>query len=279
MLVATQQPGGTPVAVTDQKHGTGAVQGELWGARAQDWAELQESQERPLFQHGIARTSIGRGSAVLDVGCGTGAFCRMAADAGAQVTGIDAAAASIEIARRRVPEGRFDVGDLQFLPYEDGSFDVVTGFNSFQYAADPVAALAEARRVGKPGASVLAVVWGREERTELVAILRALRPLLPSAPPGAPGPFALSYPGALEELMEHAGLTPKEDGYIEFAYEFPDEATMLRANRAAGPVLLAERTSGREAVEQRLIEQLAAYRTSTGAYRFESEWRFVIAEV
>lgn len=265
------------MATTQTSEGSAATQGELWGARARDWADLQEPQGRPLFEDAIRRTSIGSGRAVLDVGCGAGGFCRQAAEAGATVAGIDAAAALVEIARERVPAGRFDIGDMQFLPYDDDSFDVVTGFNSFQYAADPVAALGEARRVAKPGGTVLALVWGREENTELVAVLRALRPLLPPAPPDAPGPFALSYPGALEALVEHAGLTPTSHGYMEATFEYPDDATLLRANRSAGPAVLAERTSGEAAISDALRVAFAPYRTTSGAYRIETEWRYVTA--
>jgi SAM-dependent methyltransferase len=253
------------------------MQGELWGARARDYADFQEPQCRPLYEDALRRAGIGAGSAVLDVGCGPGGFCRLAAEAGATVTGIDAARTLIDIARATVPAGRFAVGDLQFLPYDDDSFDLVTGFNSFQYAADPVAALAEARRVAKPGAIVHALVWGRAEHTELATVLSALRPLLPPAPPDAPGPFALSYPGALEALVERSGLTPTDDGYIQVTFDYPDEERLLRGNRANGPVVLAERTSGEAAVIDTAREAFAPFRTSWGAYRIETEWRYVTA--
>jgi SAM-dependent methyltransferase len=265
------------VTSTHTHRGSAAIQGELWGARARDWADFQEPQHRRLFEEVIRRTAIGKDSVVLDVGCGAGGFSRLAAQAGAGVAGIDAAAPLVEIARERVPGGQFDVGDLELLPYEDDSFDVVTGLNSFQYAADPVAALAEAQRVARPGATVLALVWGREEHTELVDLLRALRPLLPPAPPNAPGPFALSYPGALDELVERSGLTPTDEGYIAATFEYADEATLLKANRSAGPAILAARNSGEAAVGDAIRGALAPYRTSSGSYRIETEWRFVLA--
>ena len=81
---------------------------------------------------------------MLDVGCGTGAFLRVAADHGATVCGLDASAALLEIARERVPEADLFQGDLQHLPYVDDSFDAVCGFNSFFFADDMVAALREA---------------------------------------------------------------------------------------------------------------------------------------
>jgi len=262
---------------TQTVQGSAPVQGELWGAKARDYANFQEPQMSPLFEDATRRTSISLGSKVLDVGCGPGGFCRMAVEAGATVIGIDASEALVEISRARVPSGRFDVGDMQFLPYDDDSFDVVTGFNSFQYAADRVAALREAKRVARGGGIVHVVVWGREERTELVAALRALGPLLPPAPSGAPGPFALSYPGALEALVQQADLTPTDDGYIELTFEYPDETALLKGNNSNGPVVLAERTSGQGAVATAIRDALAPFRTSSGAYRIETEWRYVTA--
>ena len=262
---------------TQATAGSARAQGELWGERARDYADFQEPQLWPLFEDAIRRTGIGLGSTVLDVGCGPGGFCRLAAEAGASVVGIDASEALLEIARERAPSGRFALGDMQFLPYEDDSFDVVTGFNSFQYAADQVAALREARRVTRSGGTAHLVVWGREENTELVAALRALSPLLPPAPPGAPGPFALSYPGALEALLEQAGLTPTDDGYIELAFEYPDETALVKGNNSNGPVVLAERTSGRTTVIDAVLGSLAPFRNASGAYRIETEWRYVTA--
>lgn len=261
----------------EMSRGSARVQGELWSARARDYADFQEPQCRPLYEDALRRIGVGAGTAVLDVGCGAGGFCRLAAETGATVTGLDAAESLVEIARERVPGGRFDVGDLQFLPYGEASFDVVSGFNSFQYAADPVAALAEARRVTRPGGAVHVLVWGREENTELVAALAALRPLLPPAPPGAPGPFALSYPGALEALVARGGLTPVDDGYIQVPFEYPDEETFLRANNANGPVVLAARTSGDAAVVDSVRRAFAPFRTAAGGYRIETEWRWVTA--
>ena len=266
------------MTTTQTAAGTAGLQGDLWGARARDWADYQEPRHRPIFEQALRLSGAGPGSAVLDVGCGAGGLSVVAAEEGATVTAIDAAAPLAEIARERVPAARVDVGDIQFLPYGDDEFDAVIGVNSFQYAADPVAALREARRVAKPGAPIVAVVWGREEHTEYVAVLRALRPLLPPAPPNAPGPFALSYPGALEALVEQAGLTPTGDGYIEAPFEYPDEATLLRANLSAGPATLASRTSGEKAVAAGLLEALTPFRTSSGAYRIETEWRYVTAQ-
>jgi ubiquinone/menaquinone biosynthesis C-methylase UbiE len=85
-----------------------------------------------------------------DVGCGSGIAALMASQRGARVWGLDAAEKLIEIARARVPSGDFRVGEMEKLPFLDGMFDLVTGFAAFNYAARPLAALAEARRIVKP---------------------------------------------------------------------------------------------------------------------------------
>ena len=90
-------------------------------------------------------------------------------------------------------------------------------------------------------------------------------------------PFALSYPGALEALLQRAGLTPIDDGYIELTLEYPDETALLKGNNSNGPVVLAERTSGQATVVDAVRDALAPFRTSSGAYRIETEWRYVTA--
>jgi SAM-dependent methyltransferase len=117
--------------------------GRLWGSRALDWAASEE-QQLPTYEEAIRRVGISGGQRVLDVGCGSGVFLRAAADLGADVYGIDASEALLELARQRVPEADLRLGDIEALPYDDDCFDVVAGFNSFFFAVDLVAALREA---------------------------------------------------------------------------------------------------------------------------------------
>ena len=92
--------------------------------RAQDWSEV-ETQQAPTYRAAIRRAEIGMGDTVLDVGCGSGAFLRVAADHGATVCGLDASHELLAIARQRVPEADLSQGDLQQLPYVDDCFDAV----------------------------------------------------------------------------------------------------------------------------------------------------------
>jgi SAM-dependent methyltransferase len=265
-------------AVSSKVNGSAAVQGDLWGARARDWADTQEGFSRQLFEAGLQKLAIGAGSLLLDVGCGTGLACAIAAERGAKVNGIDASAPSIEIARQRTPHGDFRVGEMEDLPYADHTFDAVTGFNSFQYATSPVNALREARRVVKPGGKVLIAVWGKAEHCEGAAVLKALGSLLPPPPPGAPGPFALSEDGALEALVSEAGLTPLESDEAPSIWTFANLDEALRASLSAGPATRAIRHSGEERVKEAVMQALAPFKTASGGYRLENEFRYLVAK-
>ncbi|MGH6969734.1 MAG: class I SAM-dependent methyltransferase, partial [Stellaceae bacterium] len=201
---------GATMAADDRKPTTSDVNGRLWSAGARDWADIQEGIVRKLYETVLERLRVGRGTRYLDAGCGSGLAAQIAASRGAQVSGIDAAESLLAIARERTPAGDFRRGDLEALPYADGSFDAVSGFNSFQFAGNPVVALGEARRVVKPGGLLTIVTWGEPEGMEAAAVVCALRPLIPPPPPNAPGPFALSQEAALRKFAVDAKLSPVE---------------------------------------------------------------------
>jgi len=268
------RPYGAPM--TEAKTGSAAVQGRLWGARADDWARLQQYTARGSWAVVLADLAPLAGAELLDVGCGAGGFAELATRAGAAVTGIDAAAPMIEHAARLVPRGDFRVGDIEDLPYPDGRFDVVTGFNAFQYAAEPARALREAARVAKPGGRVVAMIWGTADECEAAAHLAAIGRLLPVPPPGTPGPFALSAPGALEALLTAAGLTPGPRRIVLVRWEYPDERTMLDALMSSGPAVRAAEHTSAEAVERAIGEACAPFRRDDGSYRMANAFHHVV---
>jgi len=250
--------------------------GQIWGTRARDWAETQEGKAAPLYNAVLEETAVGANTKLLDVGCGAGMFCEMAAKRGAQVSGLDASEPLLAIARERVRDGDFRIGDLQELPYAAQTFDVVTGFNSFQFAANPVKALQEANRVSRTGTVVMAV-FGKPEENDSTAYMKALGPLLPPPPPGAPGPFALSVDGALEALVIKAGMTPGKVKTVECPWDYPDEKTALRALLSAGPAIRATQNKGEDVVRQVFLNAIAPFKTASGGYHLKSSFRYIIA--
>ena len=257
--------------------GSAHIQGPLWGAAADDWAEHQEPTQAPLYETTFDAIGVTSGTRLLDVGCGAGYALQLAAKRGAQVAGLDASAGLLEVARMRLPDSELRQGDIEELPYGDDAFDAVTAFNSVQYATDPNAALRQMRRVARPGAPVAISTWGDPARCETSALLAATRPLMPPPPTGAGGPFALSAPGALEALVEGAGLTAEEAIEVSTPFVYVDLASALRATVASGPGRIAIDHAGADAVREALSAALAPFTAPDGEVRLDNVFRVVVA--
>jgi SAM-dependent methyltransferase len=100
------------------------------------------------------------GRRILDAGCGSGPLSAALRDRGAAVTGFDSSAKMVELARRRLgPDADLRVADLGSpLPYPDAAFDDVIACLVLHYLQDWTAALAELRRVLKPGGRLIVAV-------------------------------------------------------------------------------------------------------------------------
>jgi SAM-dependent methyltransferase len=250
--------------------------GQAWGMRARDWSEV-ETQQRPTYEEAIRQAGIGPGQTVLDIGCGSGAFLRAAADRGAAVCGLDASLELLEIARERVPEADLSQGDLQHLPYVDACFDAICGFNSFFFADDMVAALREAGRVAKPGAPVVIQVWGRPEAFDLHLMKDVLARFTPPRPAGRIDPTTLWSPGVLEGLALQAGLIPTRVFDVSWAYTFADEAELVRAMTSAGGFGAILGADQQAAARDAIVDALAVCRTPDCHFRMQNEWHCLIA--
>ena len=98
------------------------------------------------------REVVSEGDRVLDGCCGTGDLAVAARKAGAaEVIGLDFSGRMLERARRKEPAIEWIQGDLLELPFEDGSFDAATVGFGVRNVADLSAAIAELRRVLRPG--------------------------------------------------------------------------------------------------------------------------------
>jgi len=261
----------------DLKPRTSEINGRLWGARARDWADIQEGTVRQVYQAVLERTDVGSGTQFLDIGCGSGVAAQMAAARGAIISGIDAAEELLAIAQSRVPGADLRQGDLEDLPFADQTFDVVTGFNSFQYAGNPVVALTEAGRVTKPDGSIVIMTWGDPEGMEAAALVGALRPLMPPPPPGAPGPFALSDEAALRRFASDAGLEPVEVFDVDSPFIYADEATALRGLNSSGVAARAMENTSEQAVSDAYAAVIATFRQSDGSVRVGASFRCMLA--
>ena len=98
------------------EQGTASIQGRLWGIRVDEWAAIQEGQTKPAFEAALEALAVGPGTRLLDVGCGAGLALRLAADRGADVSGLDASEGMLVHARRRVPGAPLVQGEIEHLP-------------------------------------------------------------------------------------------------------------------------------------------------------------------
>ncbi|MBS7542273.1 class I SAM-dependent methyltransferase [Ancylobacter oerskovii] len=112
-----------------------------------------EHQHRYAFAAGLIA-----GGAVLDVACGEGYGAAFLARHAGRVVGVDLDAQAVAHAARRyagIGNLGFEAGDVGALPFPDHSFDAVVSFETVEHVADPRRALAELRRVLKPGGTLI----------------------------------------------------------------------------------------------------------------------------
>ena len=247
------------------KHGEGSGTwwGPLFGAHAATWAETWEGPEgwgTPVYTHVLDQAQVGPGTTVLDCGCGAGRFVSLAAERGASAAGIDASRELVEIAAKQNPEADLRVGDLNALPWPEDAFDIVTGFSSFQFADDHAGGACRGR-TGLPRrclgdhpnpAGQLRNPAGLRHTDAATAIKGA-------PDPKKSGMYALSAPGALDEVLATAGMIPRSDETIGATTVFTDAAAAVEAFLSAGATELAVQYSGQSAVATALYDALTPF--------------------
>ena len=175
----------------------------------------------PLAGPFADRAGVAAGMRALDVGCGPGALTaelvrRLGPGA---VTAVDPSAPFVAAARARFPQVEVRQGMAEQLPFPDGSFDVVLAQLVVHFMTDPVAGLAEMRRVAQPGTRVGACVWDHGgDGGPLSAFWRAARDLDPDAPDERSK--AGVREGHLAELCRAAGLTDIESSSLAVTVGF-----------------------------------------------------------
>jgi SAM-dependent methyltransferase len=162
----------------------------------------------PLAGPFADRAGVKPGMRALDVGCGPGALTEELVRRldPAAVAAIDPSASFVAAVRSRFREVDVREGAAEQLPFPDGSFDIVLAQLVVHFMTDPVAGLAEMRRVTRSGGRVAACVWDHGgDGGPLSAFWKAARDLDPDAPDESN--MAGVREGHLVELSQAAGLT------------------------------------------------------------------------
>ena len=251
---------------------SGKTEGELWGGRARDWATYGEPTCTALFDAMLDAAEVGAGTKHLDMGCGAGGAAVKAADRGAEVSGLDASANLLEIARERLPGVEFKQGDIEDLPYPDDTFDVVFAANSVQYAENQEQAVREALRVKKPDGKFVIGMWCEPERCDMAGLFKRVAPNGP--PPNAPP--TLSDRTNLIALLERAGGKVEAEGEVLCTFRFASIDEVMRCHRSAGIMQMFEAKLGEEYLVNAIIESHEPFKRADGSYALDNWFRWVV---
>lgn len=234
---------------------------EGWGREAVAFATVAEPtnfREYVAMHHLLG---VSPGDRVLDVACGAGMAVELAGLRGASCAGIDASPRLLAVAKDRNPDADLRVGDMNALPWDDGSFDVVTSFRGI-WGTTP-GALAEVYRVLAPGGRVGVTVWGHIKASSGAWALAPFSLATEAKVENQAAMVALGRPGAGETLLSELGFTKIERVDLRAVWEFPDAETFARALAATGPAYEAIQAVGEVSFREH-AEELARERVREG---------------
>lgn len=244
------------------------TQHEIWNDLVGDaWvrhADLHDLQAAPFGEAAIAAVGDVEGATVLDVGCGTGATTASLAARGAhQVLGIDLSVPMISAARagNQRPDVRFEVGDVLELTLP-ASYDIVFSRFGVMFFTDPVAAFAHLRAIARPDGRLGFCCWGPPAdnpwmTVPLMATIPVLGPPSPAGP-GKPGPFSLSSPDVIEDVLGRAGWREVDVDKLSIVQPHPagDAAAVARVVVEFSPPIVDRLRQQHEQLDE-VIEAIA----------------------
>jgi len=149
-------------------------------------------------------------------------------------------------AEREIENADYEVIDATKMKLDDDSVDGVLCRFGYMLMTDVEAALAETRRVLRPGGKVSLAVWGAPERNPFFMIpaisLIQRGHMPPPEPPPAPGLFSMADPERIKELLRDAGFESVRVGEVDLTFPIPsaDEYVEFMAD-TAGPLAIALR--------------------------------------
>jgi SAM-dependent methyltransferase len=210
-----------------------------WATMAAGWERRRADMERvskPVQEWLVGALAPLPGETILELAAGAGdtgfaAAARLGADG--RLVSTDFSPEMTEVARRRgadlgLTNVEYRTMDAEHIDLEDASVDGVICRFALMLMADAEAALAEIRRVLRPGGRLVLATWRGPEQNPWVAIggrILTARGLMPPNEPGAPGMFTWADDGRVESLLAAAGFTDVliEDVPVRFVYGDIDE--------------------------------------------------------
>jgi len=225
----------------------------------------------------VQRIGVHRGQEVLDLGCGDGTTALPAAQAGAEVLGVDIARNLVEAGNRRaaalgLANCRFLQGDatnLELIP--DRAFDIVVSIFGAMFAPKPFDVAREMVRVTRPGGRIVMGNWIPNDSTLVAQILRISSAYTPPPPEGFVSPMTWGVESQVVERFVAAGILAEKISCIRdtFIFRFAGSPAQFvdEFRRSYGPTMnafdAAEKNGCGESLQAELEELFTAQNTST----------------
>jgi SAM-dependent methyltransferase len=243
-----------------------------WEGAAQGYDRSFRSLTSRLAEPLLDAASVAEGARVLDVATGPGYVAGRAAERGADVVGVDIAAAMVELARRLNPGLDFRQADAQALPFEDASFDAVVGNFAILHLGRPEQAAGEFARVLAAGGSLALTVWDAPDRARFLGVLvDALGEVGATPPedlPAGPDFFRFAADEEFDALLGDAGLEERRVERIEFTLDVPDAReywdALLGGTVRVSALVLRQPDDVQERIRDAFERRLEEYRTADG---------------
>ncbi|MGW1292764.1 class I SAM-dependent methyltransferase [Streptomyces sp. NPDC002533] len=236
----------------------------IWSGKAEAYADTYAR----LCAHSSAAlldaAEAGPGTRVLDVGCGSGTVSAAAVARGASVYAADADPGMAAATRRAVPAATAHIARLPELPYVNDTFDAVVGNFVLNHVGRPLAALAELRRITRPGGRVAVTIWrspGAPGQTLIGRAAQAAGLTRPAWLPAlAPEDDFPRTPEGLAALLEAAGLLGAECFEVTWEHRCDPDTWWAGAERGIGAIGQVLNSGGAEgmAAARRAYDGLSA---------------------
>lgn len=232
----------------------------------------------------VAALPLEAGQSVLDLCCGQGTMSAVLSQRGFRVTGLDISASMLAIARRQAPQVDFQEGDAQNLPFHDASFDAVVSNMGIMHLPDQPRALAEARRVLRPGGILAITAWcGPDVSASFRIALQAIQahgdPSV-SAPP-QPDFFQFARREGAEDMLGEAGFELVAHEIIECAWQLAHAWELFEIYAEATVrmrmIISLQPKDATAAIRQAMTQAVERDHAAEGGYRVPIPAALVIA--
>jgi ubiquinone/menaquinone biosynthesis C-methylase UbiE len=246
---------------------------EVWSAGTY---ERLAARFAPVQDQLVERVGIQPGERVLDLATGTGELALRAARLGAAVSAIDIAAPMLEKARTSAEaEGlqiAFELGDVEYLPYEDACFDVLVSNFGVVFAPDHANVASELARVACPGGLLAFTAWKPNRK------LGELYRRFSEEPIEGREAYEWGREDHVEDMLGEDFELEFEDGTLWLEAESGEEIWKLFSESAPPVIALMKRLtpSKREEFHEAFVELYESYRSEEGGIRAPRRYLLVL---